>query len=1263
MGGLIFVLVLLIVGAFFVGQARGRKQAQQTSEMNPAKLREAWQEGYNAAIDYLRRAEAQAQAPPSEQPRTTPQVPMAPPAQISGPQQRPSYATPAQPGSSALGAAGQVYAQQPPAPASQPMAPVTPPKPVKVLTKRERELRNINITLYVAALMIVAAGALFLSFALPPVAKLVAFIFLVAAFYAGGLITYAVKPSLRPAGAAFAGTGLALLPLCAIATYNTLAISGPLTWLLYSAIGTLAVGYATMKLKSRVLSWVAVLILVSTGMAGAATLQRGVLNYMLVLVLLSIVLMLLATRSQRVKDSIFFQAVLGTAQILPIFVIVLAGSLIETLRSREYFWIFALLTAQLLLSMKLLSNLRLTRFFAARASFMLMLVAGCNYLGFAGTTTAVVLAYAFALQAVAVLSFSTGYQRRMGLARQHLGFERCTLWGLSLIALGTAYLLADDRHSFALSYVAAPLFALLCLAGLVSAARAEAVVIAVLPLVALLDMQHHSWRPLLVFIVAIAGLSIAHRRANGLYQLLYGHVRWVLLLIGAGVVGAAIHEYLGGLQGRADTGAKLITVLVMVLILWVISLRHRNLSVAGRSRTHMLGRLGATVLTAVAPLCYLRLLASSASHLENPAEFMGVDGFTWFMITTVATTALLMLTAARLNQLAPKPEPAARSIKAIEAIALVVLYALSFDTNSWGFALLIGFAALVEFLLNLRRSTSTEWKIIYATLAQAIFSSMVWWFARGMDFDLHGRFALLLVSLSIPQLLRLTRSSRHGKALRKELRWVALVLLTGIPLATLGYASASGGYDRGVLLLAAVCFAVHGIMAYRADTELPSIKRQFYLFAPILSLILVIGVQAQQLADDTGWIRSRWWSEEVAAVLLLVMALCAAIVEWKLHATRKYSIVIGLALFLPAVLAAAWQAQTWWAVIAQGLIAAALILMVHTRRSAWYSAGASLMLAAVFTRAVMQVRDVGGTRWLESMDIAWALMAAGAMLYLLSMVHGRMKDPTPEYPEPTYRHADPVGGASRIYFAGMLLALVLAGGIAHSDSSAHWSILGGAALLFGVALLVRFFELPAVAVPYAVDGLIVLGAVLSLTSYMRINEIPQFSTMMAYFCAVAVVLVIWRNVRVHRFLAQAYLVAAAVAGSMTLFASLLDSNLIAQVIGLVFFGALIAWGLKLGQRLFIWWGAVALTLSVMWFLRELVFLWLVLIGLGLIVAAVYKLVKVDKAGAPAGESQVYQRPVHQQGPPRLPWQQPQQPPAQPDQQWPPAPPQEPGERE
>ena len=133
--------------------------------------------------------------------------------------------------------------------------------------------------------------------------------------------------------------------------------------------------------------------------------------------------------------------------------------------------------------------------------------------------------------------------------------------------------------------------------------------------------------------------------------------------------------------------------------------------------------------------------------------------------------------------------------------------------------------------------------------------------------------------------------------------------------------------------------------------------------------------------------------------------------------------------------------------------------------------------------------------------------------------------------------------------------------------------------------------------------------------------------MAAYACIVTVLLVLWRNIKADARLEKYYLLAASVAGSLTLLTALVESNSVAQIIGLVFFGALVAWGLKLGERLLIWWGAIAITLSILWFLRDLAFLWLVIIGMGLIAAAVFKLVKVDKQNSLPEQIREPQAPV------------------------------------
>ncbi|WP_073705897.1 hypothetical protein [Glutamicibacter sp. 0426] len=1222
--GWVIVSIILILLAFGLGRRQGKRAASHSPQQLDA-LGEAWQRGYDEAVRYLGQSGGKAPAEPAvDEALGAPGGPV-PPDNAQPAQPQPAAVNDAAPVVSGAEAVrgSQPYLQRVPAnAASAYRAPApaaatgsaVPAKPMKALTKRERELRNINITLYVAALMIVAAGALFLSFALPPLSKLIALFLLSAAFYGGGLITYSVKPSLRPAGAAFAGTGLALLPLCAIATHSTLELSGPATWLIFSAIGTVAVGYATLTLKSRVLAWVAVLILVSTAMAGAATMQRGVLYYMLILLVLSIVLMLLAARSERIRASIFFQALIATAQLLPAFVFVLAAILVEMLTSRDLFWIFAFLTAQLLISVRLLANRRLLRTYAARASFMAMLVSGCNYLGLTATSTWLVLACALGLQAVAVLRWATGYRQRFGLALKHLQIERAVLWSAGIASVFFAYFAAEGFEAFMLSCIAVPVFMALAVPGLLRGTKLEIGAIAVLPLVTLVDLQNYSWRPLPAFVLALVGLSLAHRRTRSLLKEITGHVRWVLELIGAGVLGAALQELTTDGDGSANGTASLIAVLLVMFILWVANLASRSLLERGLAQAHRLGRVGASALLGVVLLLGLRILSTRGEdgYGASSMAFLGLSSLAWFIVGLVVAAGLVIASGWRLRDLAVQRPELGQSISLGAAGLLLGLYALSFGRHFWPLAIFIGAASLGYFIWCLRRSINQRWKVIYAALAQVLFSSMVWWLAYSMEFDIHARFCLLLVSVAIPQLVRLLASIRRGNALRSELRWMAVGLLAGIPAATLAYRQFAGGLDRGAVLLACLFFGLHGLAAFKAETGLAIVKRQLYLLAPILSLTLLISIPALAMPDATGWVRTIWWSSQAACAMLLAVGLGALILEWRLSAKKQYSLAVALAIFLPAVWAAAWQAGSWWAVAAHLLMACALILMVHTRSSAWYAAGSSIMLAVAILRAVFEVRQAGGALMMELMDAAWALAGTGMVLYLLAIFHGRMKEPTPGYPRFGCLHADPPGAASRLYFAGMLFALLLAGGIGHLDAGATWQVVGGALLIFGVAVLVRLYELPQALVIFGVDGFILLGALLSLSSYAQIAGAPRASSVAAYACIVAAVLVVWRNVRADARLQKIYLLAASAAGSLALLTALVESNGAAQVIGLVFFGALVAWGLKLGERLFIWWGAAAITLAVLWFLRDLAFLWLVVIGLGLIAAAVFKLVKVDK---------------------------------------------------
>ncbi|NCU39027.1 hypothetical protein EOL96_08400, partial [Candidatus Saccharibacteria bacterium] len=102
--------------------------------------------------------------------------------------------------------------------------------------KQDQSVRNLNVLLFVASLLFVAAGAAFISAAMPDGIKLLGIWVLVAAFYAAGLFLQDSE-KLRPAGVAFAGTGLGLLPFAGLALHQLAQMPGEIAWALTSIVG------------------------------------------------------------------------------------------------------------------------------------------------------------------------------------------------------------------------------------------------------------------------------------------------------------------------------------------------------------------------------------------------------------------------------------------------------------------------------------------------------------------------------------------------------------------------------------------------------------------------------------------------------------------------------------------------------------------------------------------------------------------------------------------------------------------------------------------------------------------------------------------------------------------------------------------------------------------------------------------------------------------------------------------------------------------
>lgn len=146
----------------------------------------------------------------------------------------------------------------------------------KVL-KEKRDLNGINMTLYVASFLLVAAAALFIGTSLPESIKFIGTWMITAAFYAAGLLLHARSARLRPAAVAFAGTGLALLPFTGVAMYNFVLPDMTACWFITSFIGAIAFIFATIRLRSQVVAYFAIAFMVSLTTSAPAILHIGLL--------------------------------------------------------------------------------------------------------------------------------------------------------------------------------------------------------------------------------------------------------------------------------------------------------------------------------------------------------------------------------------------------------------------------------------------------------------------------------------------------------------------------------------------------------------------------------------------------------------------------------------------------------------------------------------------------------------------------------------------------------------------------------------------------------------------------------------------------------------------------------------------------------------------------------------------------------------------------------------------------------------------------
>ncbi|ABM09702.1 hypothetical protein [Paenarthrobacter aurescens] len=377
MTAFLLLLLIVIVGAvgYALGVAMGRRGTSDDAYVAPDKAA-AYQAGYLAGhVAGWRDAEAKGQDVNRAAARTAQQAPISsppapvssPPAPVSSPPapvylQRPvqAPAPPAMPlpdvrspfrPPSPQPASQQARPPMPPPAARQPApyqqvaSPVPPPPVVRetpeaaAARKEKRDQQNINITLYVASLLLVAAGALFVGTSLPALFRFVGIWFITALFYVSGMVIHARVARLRPAAVAFVGTGLALIPVTGLAMYNFVLHNGPAAWLVTSLLGTAVYAYTAVRLDNKVLAFLSLSFVVSTAWSGVSVLGGALVWYFTALIGVAILLTVVALLNPRWLPPLYVRPLMVLHPSLVPLVAVAVTLTPHLLSKGEYAWV------------------------------------------------------------------------------------------------------------------------------------------------------------------------------------------------------------------------------------------------------------------------------------------------------------------------------------------------------------------------------------------------------------------------------------------------------------------------------------------------------------------------------------------------------------------------------------------------------------------------------------------------------------------------------------------------------------------------------------------------------------------------------------------------------------------------------------------------------------------------------------------------------------------------------------------------------------
>ncbi|MBM7849330.1 hypothetical protein [Arthrobacter roseus] len=175
--------------------------------------------------------------------------------------------------------------------------------------RASRDLRNINITLFTASLLLVAATTLFIGSDFSSALRFGVVVSVTSLFYGGGLWIHKRVIRLRPAGVAFVGAALAMIPFVGLALNIFVLHHLGWSWIATAVLGGAAFLNAAIRLKSRVVAYLTLPFMLSVAWAPANVLGAGLVWYFAATIAAAAVLTVIGKLRPRWAGRLYLQVI------------------------------------------------------------------------------------------------------------------------------------------------------------------------------------------------------------------------------------------------------------------------------------------------------------------------------------------------------------------------------------------------------------------------------------------------------------------------------------------------------------------------------------------------------------------------------------------------------------------------------------------------------------------------------------------------------------------------------------------------------------------------------------------------------------------------------------------------------------------------------------------------------------------------------------------------------------------------------------------